>query len=205
MANKFYSWLLNRLRGIRFSSVTGTGYSSKNYIFGTIVNGSYRNFKKDPKPLVFVMWCGRGANGNYHTHGINLHYLDNNELMWFARNIFMIKKYQQMIDGRTFYTYLKTRMPSIVKKAYRVYFTQQTDFKMVSAGITNMEKFVYPSNEAFIQNLNRTISPQAIIQPPKQVAFSSTELRERIIESQNSISLYGNNSAIKPGMKSATF
>lgn len=189
MGNRFYNWILDKLRGVRYS--ISTGFTSKNYIFGSIVYGSYRNYKRDPNPLVFVMWCGRAMNGQFYTHGINLHYLDGTELNWFSRNIFMIKKYQQNIDGRTFYQYLKTRMPSIVKKAYRVYFTSLTDYKMVSAGITNYEKFVYPSREPFIINLNRVISPQAIIAPPKQVAFSSEELRERIIESKNATSLYG--------------
>lgn len=183
MGNRFYDYILNKLRGIRYSVFTG--FATKTYVFGSIVNGSYRNYKRDPNPLVFVMY----SDGKY-THGINLHYLDGNELAWFSRNIFMIKKYQQNIDGRIFYQFLKTRMPSIVKKAYRVYFTNMCNYKMVSAGITNMEKFVYPSREPYIANLNRLISPQAIEAPPKQVAYSSTELRERIIESQNSIKLY---------------
>lgn len=188
IGNKFYGWILNKIRGVRFS--LSTGMATKNYIFGSIVHGSYRNYKRDPMPLVFVMWCGRANNGQYYTHGINLHYLDSNELGWLTRNIFMIKKYQQNIDGRTFYIYLKTRMPSIVKKAYRVYFTNLTDYKMVSAGITNYEKFVYPTREVYAINLNKVLNPQAIVAPPKQVAFSSDELRERIIESKNSTNLY---------------
>lgn len=181
--NSFYAYILSKIRNIRYSVTTG--FSQRTFVFGTIVSGHYRNYKRDPNPLVFIMY-----SDNRYTHGINLHYLDSNELNWFNRNLFMIKKYQQMIDGRTFYQFLKTRMPSIPKKAYRVYFTNMCDYKIISSGITNMEKFCYPSNEPYIVNLNKLLSPQAISAPPTQVAYSTTELRERIIESQNSINLY---------------
>ena len=178
----FYSWLVNKLR-IRRASIN-PGISTKLYTFGAIYEGFYKNYKHDPTPLVWIQY----SDAKY-THAINLHYLDQYEKAWFIKTIYMLKKYQQQIDGYTMYKMLKQQNINIVKKAYRVYFTNMCDYRLVSAGITNMEKLCYTSRDPFVAALNKAISPTAISSVPNQVAYSSTELRERIIEAQNTVNL----------------
>lgn len=177
----FYNFLLNKIRNRRFSSTNQTiPQSNKIYIYGSIVSGPYKNYKHDPNPLAFVMF-----SDNKYTHGINLNYLGQQEKAWLARSIYMIKKYQQQIDARTFYNYLKQQQISIVKKAYRIYFTGMTDYKMVSAGFTDYDKMCYKSNNQYIAYLNKILNPQSLQSAPQKVSYSSTELRERIIEGMN--------------------
>jgi len=176
----FYSWLITRLRNRRYS-YSGL-FSPRLYTFGAIYEGTYKNWKHDPTPMIWIMY----SDAKY-THGINLHYLNNYEQSWFIRTIYIIKKYQQAIDGRIFYNMLKQQQMSIVKKAYRVYFTNMLNCKLTSAGITNMEKLVYSSKSPFINTLNKIIAPQEMAYPPRQVSYYPEELRDRIIQAQNSI------------------
>lgn len=179
-----FARLVNKLRGLRFA--TNTIAPNKNYVFGAIYHGAYRNYKHDPAPLIFCMWSGVNPKGNHVTHAINIHYLSEADRAWLARSLFMIKKYGQVIDGRTFYQYLKLHRISIVNIAYRVYYTQMTDYRLVSAGLTPLDKLVYPSNERFVKQLSMVLGKEKLTAAPRQVAFSETELQERIIESINS-------------------
>lgn len=189
----FYSWLVNTIRNRRYS-YTGL-LSQKLYTFGAIYQGVYKNWKHDPNPLIWVQY----SDARY-THGINLNYLDNSEKAWFIKTIYLIKKYQQQIDGKTFYNLLKQQKISIVKKAYRVYFTSMLDIKLVGAGITNMEKLTYRTNNRFINDLNQALAPRILTSTPIQVSYNSTELRNRIIEAQNTIPINQStaNSGITP-------
>lgn len=190
----FYQWILNKIRMRRFS--TGVGLATKLYTFGTIVEGHYRNYKHDQNPLVWVQY----SDARY-THGININYLNQADKMWLIKTIYMIKKYGQGMDGRTFYQMLKQQRMSIVKTAYRVYFTNQCEYKMVSAGITNMDKMCYTTRNNFVNMLNYQIAPREITKSPTQVAYSSEELRNRIIEAQNTRAI---TSATVAGTRSAT-
>lgn len=187
----FYGWLVNTLRNRRYS-YSGL-LSARLYTFGAIYQGAYKNWKHDPNPTAWIMY----SDAKY-THAINLNYLNTNEKTWLIRTIYLIKKYQQQIDGRIFYNMLKAQQISIVKKAYRVYFTSLFDAKLVSAGITNMEKLVYSTKDSFINSLNQTIAPHVLTKPPLQVAYSSTELRDRIIEAENTISI--NKATVNSGL-----
>ena len=177
---KFYGWLINKLRTARYS-VGNSGITAKMYTFGTIVEGEYTNYKHDRTPLAWIQYSDPSI-----THAINLHYLDRGELAWFGRNLYMIRKYQQAIDGRTFYAFLKQQKPNIIKKAYRTYHTNLCKYRLVSAGITNMDDLCYTTRNPFINELNRTLAPTELGRTPQQVAYSTTELRERIVEAQNS-------------------
>ena len=177
-----YSWIINKIRIARYSVGNTPGLATRLYTFGGIYEGPYQNAKHDRTPLVFIMYCD-----NKYCHGINTNYLDRSELAWFGRNIYMIRKYQQAIDGRTFYNFLKQQKISIVKKAYRVYHTNLFNGKLVSAGITDMDKLCYNTRNPFINELNRKIAPSGLpTSPVNKVAYSSTELSDRIIEAQNS-------------------
>lgn len=182
--NRFFSWLVNKLRFRRLA------VSSQIHLltFGAIYYGTYSNWKHDPNPLIWVQY-----SGPKYTHGINIHYLNAADKQWLANTIYLIKKGAQVIDGLTFYKLLKLRRPSIVKRAYRVYFTNLLNMKLVSAGITNLDSVVYMiTKDPWVARLNQLIKPSEMKAPPTQIAFSKTELQERIIEASNSISITKN-------------
>ncbi len=181
-------WLFAKLRNRRYAIQNRTG---KSLIFGTIYKMAlYQNWKHDPAPMIFVMYSGpmrfKHTSGHY-TDGINLNYLTSADKMWFARSIYLMKKGNQVMNGRLFYRFLKLNRPNIIKLAYRRYHTSMVNRpKLISAGVTNLSKLVYPYNDPFIQRLNETISPTELRATGVQVAYSPTELRDRIIQAQQS-------------------
>lgn len=181
------SWLLAKLRNRRYAVQNTQGRS---LIFGTIYSFRYRNFKHDPTPLILVLYSGPRSfvhvSGHY-TDGINLHYLSSADRMWLARTIYLIKRGNQRMNPYLFYRFLKLNRPNIVRVAYRRYHTNMIgNPRMVSAGWTHLSKLVYPFNDPWIQGLNRTLEPQSINQTNVQVAYSSEELNNRIIQTLNS-------------------
>ena len=66
MKNRFWNYVVNRLRNIRYALST----RSKIYIFGAIYYGNYSNWKHDPTPLLWIQYSDRR-----YTHAINIHYL----------------------------------------------------------------------------------------------------------------------------------
>lgn len=180
-------WLFAKLRNIRYSIQNKGG---KSLLFGTIYKmGLYQNWKHDPAPLIFVMYSGpmrfTHASGHY-TDGINLNYLTAQDKMWLARTIYLMRKGGQQMNGRLFYRLLKTQRYNIVKTAYRRYHTSMINRpRLVSAGFTNLDKLVYPYNDPFIQRLNESIAPTELRATGVQVAYSPTELRDRIAQAQN--------------------
>lgn len=202
MANRFYNYLVNKLRTSRYSVGNVTGLASRLYTFGGIYEGEYINYKHDRFPLAWIQW-----SDPKYTHSVNLHYLDRSELIWFGRTIALIRKNDQVIDGKTFYLFLKQQKTSIIKKAYRMYHTSLCNYKLVSAGITNMDDLCYASRNPFIAELNKTIKPSDMLEgtntPKYKSAYSTTELRERIIEAQNSKPLQSQNTTFgrAPWMK----
>jgi len=153
--------------------------------------GVYQNWKKDPAPMIYVMYSGpmtfTKTSGHY-TDGINLNYLDISQKMWMARTLYLMKKGNQIMNGAVFYRFLKTQRQDIIKKAYRRYHTNMiSNPKMVSAGITNLGRLIYPYNDPFIQRLNESLAPTELRATSIQVAYSPTELRDRITQAQNAI------------------
>jgi hypothetical protein len=186
-----FGWLFAKIRNRRYAIQNNIG---KDLIFGSIYKMAlYQNWKKDPAPMIYVMYSGPMTfikTSGHYTDGINLNYLDAAEKMWLAQMIFLMRKGNQQMNGAIFYRYLKTQKPNIVKKAYRRYHTSMINNpKMVSAGSTSLDKLVYPYNDPFIQRLNERISPTGLSNTSIQVAYSSTELRDRIIQAQNSVPL----------------
>ena len=176
----FFSWLVNKVRTARFSLSS----SVRMLNYGAIYTGSYRNWKHDPLPLIFIMY-----SGPKYTHGIQLHYMSRPDKTWFAHIIYMIRRGGQIIDGFTLYKMLKMQRMSIVRTCYRMYFTGLLSMKLVSAGITPLDKLVYTGHgDPFIQALNEMIKPTSVEAPP-QVAFSPTELQERVTQAATSTDL----------------
>jgi hypothetical protein len=176
MAN-FFSWIVNKLRYARFAMSSRMKILS----FGAIYYGNYSNWKHDPTPLIWIQYSDRK-----YTHAINIHYLNYGDKAWLMNTIYMLKRGAQRIDGLTFYRLLKMRRPSIVKTAYRVYFTNLLNVKLVSAGITPLDKMIYTtSNDPWVAQLNEMIKPSELREGVVQVAYSPTELQDRITSAQN--------------------
>lgn len=176
------NWILNKLRTKNYAI---HNQNKQSLIFGGIYKiGSYRNFKTDPSPLIFIMYSGTmqfiKKQGHY-TDGINLNYISQGDKMWLARTIFLMKKGNQNMNGATFYKFLKFHRPSIIKTAYRRYHTHLlVNPKLVSAGLTNLYKLVYPFNDNFINQLNNMINQDQLQSTKIEVSYSPTEIQERI-------------------------
>jgi len=181
-------FLLAKLRNRRYAV---QNKSRRDLIFGTIYKlGAYQGFKRDPAPMIYVMYSGpmtfTHVSGHY-TDGINLNYLSSGDKMWLARMIYLMKKGNQRMNGAMFYRFLKTQRPNIVRTAYRRYKTPLIkNPRMISSGITHLDKLVYPYNDPWIQGLNRSITQQELNATGVQVAYNSTELRDRISSAQQS-------------------
>jgi len=182
MASEAFNFILSKLRNIQYSI---SGGLRNPLIFGCIYKFYYKNFKHDPNPLVWVQYSDQK-----YTHAINLNYLDYGDKVWLMRAIYNIKKGAQKIDGFVFYQFLKANRPTIVKKAYRLYFTNMIiGHKLVSEGITDNRPLVKDFSDQWIQQLNKFIAPEQIGSTSIQVAYSPTELQERVMEAKNSINL----------------
>lgn len=172
--NPLFSRILSKLRRIRFSRAP----RSKLLTFGAVYLGTYTNFKHDRTPLIWVQW-----SDETYTHGINIHYLNQGDRMWFMRTIYLMAKGGQRITPRNMYNFLKMRKPSIVKVAYRKYFTSLLNMRLVSPGITPLHKLVYTDhNEQFIKLLNKQLEPSEMRTGATRIAFSDTELQERVVQ-----------------------
>lgn len=171
-------WVVNKVKNI-FSNLGVRAFSMMYY--GTIVSFRYLNFKHDPNPMIFIMYSGQ-----QYTHGLNFHYMSDTDKQWFGNMIYLIKKGNQILDGRTLYMMLKSQRPSIIRSCYRKYHTGMIQGpRMVSAGFTPMKKLEQRSTDPFIEALNKHLTPE--IQPAYsvKVAYYDEELKDRIIKSQH--------------------
>jgi len=175
------SWLLSKLRSRRYALQRTNG---KQLIFGCIYSMRYSNWKRDPNPLILVLYSGPRTfvhvSGHY-TDGINLHYLNMSDKMWLAKTIYLIKKGSQQMQPHLFYRFLKMNRPNIARTAYRRYHSNMIiQPRMVSAGWTHFDRMVYPFNDPWITQLNKTLQPAEINFTKVKVAYSPTELTDRI-------------------------
>jgi hypothetical protein len=177
----FWQWIVNKIRLRRYALSTNV----KLLTFGAIYYGNYSNWKHDMHPLIWIQY-----SDPLHTHAINIHYLNSVDKRWFANTIYLLKRAQQRLDGRIFYTFLKARRPNIPKIAYRVYFTNLLNMRLVSAGITPLDKLIYTNfADPWVAALNQLIRPSEMKTITTPIAYSTVELRERITEAMNSIDI----------------
>lgn len=177
-----FSWFVNKMKNSRF----GMRLSQTKFVYGSIYEGSYANWKHDPEPLIFCMY----SDGKF-THGLNIHYMNRNDKQWFGRTIYLIAKGRQRIDGMTLYKMLKMQRPSIIKDCYRMYFTSMCNYKMVCPGVNpELMKGIYKSKDGWVLALNNLLEPGKLYSEDSvQVAYSEDELKDRIMQAQNSVSL----------------
>lgn len=191
------NWLVNKVR----TTFSGMGFRAFSMMYyGTIVSFRYLNFKHDPNPMIFVMYSGQK-----YTHGLNFHYMDDADKQWLGRMIYLIKKGNQILDGRTLYMMLKSQRPSIVRKCYRMYHTGMIQgVKMVSAGFTPMGRMEQSSNDPFISALNNYLTPEKQPAYSVKVAYYDEELKDRIIMSQQATPIGSATASATTPIQSAT-
>lgn len=175
----FFNYLVNKLQGISNSIIP-----QRTYLYGGIYQTSYSNWKHDPRPLIWIQY----SNQKY-THALNLHYMSYSDKQWFSRNLYLIKKAGQVTDGFMFYKFLKLNKMSIIEDCYRVYFTDKLSGRLVCAGVTGLDDRIYPSGDPYIVQLNKMLSKDNLQEAPVQLAYSQTELLERISNAQSAIPL----------------
>jgi hypothetical protein len=102
------------------------------FAMGRIYQCIYRNYKHDPRPVIFVL-----ASNAFYTHGLNLHYLGGMTGTLF-QIIMDLRRSNRPLTGMIIYKYIKMRAPAIPKIAYRVYFTKYLAGKLVSDGVSQI-------------------------------------------------------------------
>lgn len=128
------------------------------FAMGRIYQCIYRNYKHDPRPVIFVL-----ASNAFYTHGLNLHYLGGMTGTLF-QIIMDLRRSNRPLTGMIIYKYIKMRAPAIPKIAYRVYFTKYLAGKLVSDGVSQIpmpgkNKFVV---EPMVRALNQMMRPKII-------------------------------------------
>ena len=183
----FFRSIIDWLRNIRASVTTGF---HKTYPIGAIVSGSYTNFKHDPTPTILYLGNYQNPkNRKFYIHGLQLHYMSEFDKTWLLKLIYMMKRGSQVVNPRQFYYYIKINRPDIIKKCYRIYHSEFTNFYTISPGFSNMNvKSCYSVKDARdyqITQLNQMIN--ASYNPttkdytsPAKIAYSQDELQEHI-------------------------
>lgn len=134
---------------------SGPGAKAVPFALGRVYMTTYRNWKHDPRPLLFIL-----GSDAYHTVGINIHYIAgfNTQLVNF---IMSLRQSGVPFTGQSIYQLLKSRLSAVPRLSYRKYFTSLLRGKLVSAGVSqlpepNLVRFVL---DPFVRELNRRINP----------------------------------------------
>lgn len=126
---------------------------TNNFSYGCFYHGSYQRWKTDPNPLIFIMYSDR----NY-TQGLNIHHMSYADKEWFKSLVASFAFNHTKIDGYSLYQMLKQRRYTIVQTAYRKYFTNMLNLKMVSGGINpELNNFNHSISDSYIISLNNII------------------------------------------------
>lgn len=173
--------MIDKIRNI--NEQTRINNQVKTYMYGTILSGSYTNWKTDAHPTIFCFGV-YNKNGVLFVHGIQMHQLGTN-LQWFLNLICNCKKTGFVTNPVQFYNYLKMNGPYIIKKCYRTYKVDCCNFKIVNPGLTNIQNFYKPDDprDVFLNQLTPYISQ------PKQI-IDTTALRENITNVLNTIKVW---------------
>lgn len=125
---------------------------------GRVYKTVYRNWKHDPRPLIFVL-----SSSAFYTHAINIHHLGGSQNMM-LRLIMDMRNSGQPFTGAIMYRLMKQRYSAIPKMGYRLYFTKYLAGKLVSDGVSQVPlpgKELF-ATEPFVRALNRLIRPRVI-------------------------------------------
>lgn len=128
IVNKFK----NKISSI-FNKPISSGVS-QNFIFGTIIQFKYLNYKKDPNPMVLVLYSGlikRKYFTRHYTIGINLNNLTYADQMYIINKLLTIRKGNIPISPIQLFQEIKFEKPKIIQiipkgsfgQGYRSYHT----------------------------------------------------------------------------------
>ena len=174
----FFTNLLNKIRNINFFKKP-----KQTFIFGSIISGTYTNWKTDPHPTILCLGTFN-KNGKWMVHGIQLHNMYSQYLITVIKNI---KQNGTITNPINFYNYLKLNYPTIIKECYRTYKMEMTDFKTISPGFSNInEKYCYPisdQRDGFINALKENNNKQI----PN---INQEELRKNITRVTNTVKIW---------------
>ena len=187
-ANTLFNKLVNKMKVMSNQTVGMLGNSK--VVYAAFYKISYANAKHDFNPLIFCMGQYQGNNGKNYTHAFNTNYIQEGDKMWLARMVYLLHKGAQAIDAKTLYNMIKIQRPSMIKSAYRIYFSNMiSNQKMVCSGLTNMNSLVYKIPiPNWLALLNKNLQPSAMLNSAP-VAINSTELQDRITMAKNAIPL----------------
>lgn len=183
----FLQSIISWLRNIRSSVFTGT--MGKSYNIGSIISGQYSNYKHDYSPTILYLGTYQAKNGKYYIHGLQLHYMNDSEINWLLKLIYMMKRGGQVIVPRQFYYYIKMYQPGMVKRCYRIYHAEMANFYTISPGFSNMSvKACYSvrdTRDYRVTQLNQMIDQSYNASAnnytkPSRVAYNQDELKEHI-------------------------
>jgi len=176
----FFSRLMDYMSGINANN-----RPPQNFVFGSIISGTYANWKTDPHPTLLYLGTFQ-KNGNWYIHGIQLH-VNNGNLSWLLDQINILKSNGAVINPYMFFVFLKQKAPGIIRDCYRTYQSNMCDFKIVNPGFSNVnERYCYPVTDGrdyFLQNLAKK----------KQVInfdINSVQLRNNITAVINSVKVW---------------
>lgn len=149
------------------------------FAVGRIYQTIYRNFKHDPKPLLFII-----GSDAFYTVGINIHYIGGNGSA-LMNLIVALRNSKTVLTGYILYQLLKTRTPMVPKLGYRKYFTAMLRGKLVSEGVSTLPEpnIVQFIAEPWVRRLNNLIRPKVF---SKTVVDQSTVqgIRDQVIQTQ---------------------
>lgn len=156
---------------------------TNNFSYGSIYHGSYKNWKTDPNPLVFIMYSDR----NY-TQGINIHHLSYPDKEWLKGLIASLALNNNKIDGFVLYQLIKNKRYSIINTAYRKYFTHMLNLRLVSGGLNpELNNMAVSISDSYITSLNNALNGREAVRD--FYVPTEEQMQARIIQAQNSFDL----------------
>ena len=135
----FFEKILGFIKGInrRNNNNVVVQTAKQDYIFGSIISGSYTNYKHDPNPTILCLGTYPRSDGRWMVHGIQLHAAGSN-LNYILNLIRQIKTSGMTTNPLAFYNLLKMNNYPLVKNCYRTYFIECCNFKTISPGFSNI-------------------------------------------------------------------
>lgn len=186
----FYSNIINWMRGMNNSNSTPT----RQYVFGSIVHGYYKNWKHDPNPTILCLGTYMKSNGKLYTHGIQLHAIDTYTQDWLLNLILRMKKTGTVITPMNFYKYLKMNNYNVVKYGYRIYHAELCAFNTISPGFSNITMKTCSQAADFRDNkiklLNNSLENNSQQTPKNTQSINQDELKRNITNVMNTKKLW---------------
>lgn len=176
----FYNRLMDYISGINAANKP-----AQNFVFGSIISGTYTNWKTDPHPTILCLGNYQ-KNGQWYIHGIQLHEAGGN-LGWLLMTINSLKQNGAIVTPIIFYNYIKYKAPGLIKYSYRTYLSNMCDFKVVNPGFSNInENYCYPITDERDYFLKRIGTKVNII----NMDINSTQLRNNVTAVINSVKVW---------------